>query len=105
MTHLGTFEGVDQTALADIREADGADGDALRCVWFVHVEEAEQRRCCSRGKICVLMQACGAEGECRGCVAEVFEPRLGILVRHQIYKPARAKPRIMSITREAQRVY
>ena len=29
MTHLGTFEGVDQTALADIREADDADGDAL----------------------------------------------------------------------------
>ena len=30
MTHLGAFEGVDQTALADIREAeaDDADGDA-----------------------------------------------------------------------------
>jgi len=30
MTHLGASEGVDQTALADIREAeaDGADGDA-----------------------------------------------------------------------------
>ncbi len=28
-------------------------------------------------------------------MAEVFEPCLGILVRHQIYKHARAKPRIM----------
>ena len=105
MTHLGTFEGVDQTALADIRGANDTDGDALRCARFVHLEEAEQRRCCSRCKVCVLMRACGAEGECRGCVVEVFEPRLGILARHQIYKRGRAKPRRMSITREAQRVY
>jgi hypothetical protein len=53
----------------------------------------------------VTMRACGAEGECWGCVAEVFEPRLGILARHKFYKRARAKPRRMSITREAQRVY
>jgi hypothetical protein len=53
----------------------------------------------------VPMRACGAEGERWGCVAEVFEPRLGILARYQIYKRTRAKPRRMSITREAQRVY
>jgi hypothetical protein len=34
MTHLGTFEGVDQTALADIREADDADGDTCVALGF-----------------------------------------------------------------------
>ena len=29
MPHLGALAGVDQTALADIREADDANGDAL----------------------------------------------------------------------------
>ncbi len=55
MTHLGAFEGVDQTALADIREADDPDGDALRRSQFVRLEEAEQRRCGSRGEVRALM--------------------------------------------------
>jgi hypothetical protein len=47
MMHLGTFQGVDQTPLAHIREADDADGDALRRARFVRLE-AEQRRRGSR---------------------------------------------------------
>jgi hypothetical protein len=38
MTHLGTFEAVDQTALTDIREADDTDGDALRRARSVRLE-------------------------------------------------------------------
>ena len=96
-----------QTALADIREADDANGDALRRARVVRLEEAEQRRCGARGEVRALMRARGAEGERWGCVAEVFEPCLGILARHQIYTRARAreKPRIMSMTREAQSIY
>jgi len=41
MTHLGAFEGVDQTALPDVREADDTDGDALRGARLVRFEEAE----------------------------------------------------------------
>jgi hypothetical protein len=41
MTHLGTFEGVDQTALPNVREADDADGDALRRARLVRLKEAE----------------------------------------------------------------
>ena len=73
MTHLGAFVGVDQTALANIREADDGGGDALRCARFVRVE-VEQRRGGSRGEVHALMRACGAEGECWVCVVEVFEP-------------------------------
>jgi hypothetical protein len=91
MPHLGALEGVDKTAPADIREADDADGDALCRAWFVRLEEAEQRRCGARGEVRALMRACGAEGERWGCVAEVFEPCLGILAWHQIYKSACAR--------------
>jgi hypothetical protein len=101
MTHLGAFKGVDQTALADIREA---DGDALGRARFVRLEEAKQRRCGSRGEAGAPMRARGA-AERWGCVAEVFELCLGILARHQIYKDTRAKPCIMLTTIEAQRVY
>jgi len=79
--HLGTFQGVDQTPLAHIREADDADGDALCRTRFVRLEEAEQRRRGSRGEVRALMRACVSEGECWGCVAEVFEPCLRILAR------------------------
>ena len=40
MMHLGTFQGVDQTPLAPIWEADDADGDALCCAQFVGLEDA-----------------------------------------------------------------
>jgi hypothetical protein len=69
MTHLGAFEGVDQTALAHNREADDADGDALHRALFVRVEEVEKRRCGSRGEVRALMRERGAEGERWGCVA------------------------------------
>ena len=63
MPHLGALEGVDQTALANIRKAHDADGDALRRARFVRLEEAEQRRCGARGEVRALMRARGAEGE------------------------------------------
>jgi hypothetical protein len=92
MTHLGALEGIDQAGLADIRGADDADSDTLRRARFVCLEEVEQRRRGSRSEVHALMRACGAEGECWGCVAEVFEPCLRILAGHQIYKRPRAKP-------------
>jgi hypothetical protein len=91
MTYLGALEGVDQAALANIREADDADSDTLRRARFACLE-AEQRRRGSIIEVHAVMRACGAEGECWGCVAEVFEPCLGILAGHQIYKRPRAKP-------------
>ncbi len=50
MPHLGALEGVDQTALADIREAEDANGDAMRRARFIRLEEAEatQVRCQGR---------------------------------------------------------
>ena len=74
MPHPGALEGVDQTALTDIREADDANGDALHRARLVSLEEAEQHRCGARGEVRALMRARGAEGERWGCVAEVFEP-------------------------------
>ena len=41
MTHLGAFEGVDQAALPDVREADDADGDALGRARLARFKEAE----------------------------------------------------------------
>jgi hypothetical protein len=41
-TQLGPFERVDQTAFADVWEANDADGDALCCARFLCFEEAEQ---------------------------------------------------------------
>ena len=41
MTHLGAFEGVDQTAFPNVREADDADGYALRRARLVRFKEAE----------------------------------------------------------------
>ena len=79
MMHLGMFQGVDQTPLAHIREANDADGDALRCARFVRLEEVEQGRRGSRGEVRTLMRACVSEGECWGCVAELFERCLRIL--------------------------
>ena len=40
-THLGLFERVDQTAFANVGEANDTDGDALRRAWFVRLEETE----------------------------------------------------------------
>jgi hypothetical protein len=55
ITHLGAFEGVNQTALPNVREADDPDGDALRRARFVRLEEAEQRWRCSRREVRALM--------------------------------------------------
>lgn len=44
MTHLGPFESINQTAFADIGEANDADGDTLRRARFVCLQEAEQCR-------------------------------------------------------------
>jgi len=84
MTYLGALEGVDQTALADVRKADHADGDALGRARFVCLEEAKQGGCRAGGEIRPLMRARGAKRERWRCVAEVFEPSLGILAWHQI---------------------
>jgi hypothetical protein len=84
MAHLDAFEGVDQTALAHIWEANNVHGDALGRARFVRLEEAEHCRRGSRSEIRALVRARRAEGEHWGCVAEVFEP-LGILARHEIY--------------------
>jgi hypothetical protein len=84
MAHLGALEGVDQTALADVREANDADSDALGRAWFVCLDEAKQGGCRSRGKIRPLMRARGAKRERWCCVAEVFEPSLGVRTWHQI---------------------
>jgi hypothetical protein len=62
MMPLGEFEGVDQTTLADIWEADNPDGDALGRARFVRLEEAEKRRHGSRDEICAPRRACGAKG-------------------------------------------
>jgi hypothetical protein len=43
-THLGPFEGVDQTAFADIGEANDTDGDTLHCARFVRLGEADECR-------------------------------------------------------------
>jgi hypothetical protein len=40
-THLGPFERVDQTAFANVGEANDTDGDALRRARFVRLEETE----------------------------------------------------------------
>jgi hypothetical protein len=84
MMHLGPFERVDQTAFADVGEANDADGDALRCARFVRLEEAEQCRGRARCQVRTLMRTRRAEWERRSCVAEVFEPCLGVLARHQV---------------------
>ena len=55
MAHLGALEGIDQTALADVREANDADNDALGRAWFVCLDEAKQGGCCFRRKIRPLM--------------------------------------------------
>jgi len=102
VTHLGALEGVDQTALADVREANHADGDALGCARFVCLEEAKQGGCRARSEIRPLMRARGSKRERRRCVAEVFEPRLGIFAWHQIYARVRPAYRTMSMTRETQ---
>jgi hypothetical protein len=39
-THLSPFERVDQTAFADVGEANDTNGDALRRARFVGLEEA-----------------------------------------------------------------
>jgi hypothetical protein len=44
------------------------------------------------------------KGECRGCVGEVFEPFLGILVQHQIYKHMRKVPHNVDDQRSAERI-
>jgi len=43
-THLGPFEGVDQTAFADVGEANDTDGDTLHCARFVRLGEADKCR-------------------------------------------------------------
>lgn len=55
MAHLGALEGIDQTALADVREANDADNDALGRAWFVRLDEAKQCGCRFRGKVRPLM--------------------------------------------------
>ena len=50
VTHLGALEGINQTAFADVREANDTDGD-------VRLEEAKQRGCHARGEIHPLMEA------------------------------------------------
>lgn len=97
-THLGTFEGVDQTAFANVGEADDAYGDALRGARFIRLEEAKQRGCRARGEVRALMRARRAERESWSGVTEMFQPCLGILARHQIYKHADAR-QPMSMTR------
>ena len=82
MTHLGPFERVDQTALADVGESNDADGDALRGTRFVRFEKSEQCRGRARGQVRALMRTRGAEWERRSRVAKVFEPCLGVLARH-----------------------
>ena len=84
VTHLGALEGIDQAALADVREANDADCEALGRARFVCLEEAKQGGCRSRGEIRPLMRARGAKRERWRCVAEVFEPSLGIIAWHQI---------------------
>ena len=85
MTYFGSFKRVDQTALADVGKANDADGYALRRARFVGLEEAEQCRGCARRQVHALVRTRRAECERRSCVAEVFEPCLGILARHQVY--------------------
>jgi hypothetical protein len=104
MTHLGAFQRVDQTALADIREANNADGEALGRAQFVRLVEAEECRRGSRGEVRALVRAHRAEGECWGCMAEAFESCLRILARHQIYKHAREVPHDVDDQRGAESV-
>jgi hypothetical protein len=83
MTYLRPFERVDQTAFADVWEANDADGDTLRRARFVRLE-AEQCRGHARCQVRTPMRTRKAEWEHRGCVAEVFEPCLGVLAWHQV---------------------
>ena len=75
-THLGPFEGINQTAFADVGKVNDADGDALRRARFVRLEETEQCRGRARRQIRTLMRTRRAEWERRSCVVEVFEPCL-----------------------------
>jgi hypothetical protein len=70
MTHLGPFERVDQTAFADVGEANDADGGAR----FVQLEEAEKCWGHARCQVRTLMRTRRAEWEGLSCVAEVFKP-------------------------------
>lgn len=84
-TDLGALERVDQTALADIREPYDANGHALRRARLVSLEKAHKRRCGTRGEVRALVRACRAEGQRRCRMAEMLQPRLSILARHQVY--------------------
>ena len=84
MTHLGPFKRVNQTALGDVGKANDADGDVLRRARFVRLEEAEQCRGRARRQVRTLMRTRRAEWGHRNCVAEAFEPCLGVLARYQV---------------------
>jgi len=59
--HTLAHQGADQGTLANIREADKVDSDALGRARFVRLEEAEQRRRGSRGTVRALVRARRAE--------------------------------------------
>jgi len=69
VTHLGALEGINQTAFADVREANDTDGDAC-------LEEAKQRGCHARGEIHPLMEARRAKGSIgvvwRRCLSQAW---------------------------------
>jgi len=56
MSRLGrhsALEGIDLAAFADVREADDANGDALRCARVVHFEKAEENAGTVPKEMCV----------------------------------------------------
>ena len=79
MTHLGAFEGVDQTVLADVREADNADGDALGRARFVRLEEGgatqaqfERRGSCADASLRSGRGVLGLCGGVRAMTVRIF---------------------------------
>jgi hypothetical protein len=64
-------------------------GDALRHARFVRLEEVGQCWGRARCHVRTLMRTRRVEWERRSCVAEVFEPYLGVLARHQVYSTLR----------------
>ena len=84
MAHLGPFKRVNQIAFVDVGKANDADGGTLRRARFVRLEEVDQCRGRARRQVCTLVRTRRAEWERRSCVAEVFEPCLGVLAQYQV---------------------
>ena len=76
--HLGALERVDEGALADIGVPDDPDSNTL-CGRFVGFEQAEERGSGRRGEVGALMRGGGLEGEGRGRVPKITEPRLSVV--------------------------